>query len=51
MHVKKKKQQKQYKSNGYGRSKVVMIGVAYMGSSWMAPFKFEILNIVTKAWS
>jgi len=25
-----------------------MIGVAYMGS-WMAPFKFEILNIIVKS--
>jgi hypothetical protein len=50
MHVKKKSNKKYKNPNGYGRSKVVMIGVAYMGS-WMAPFKFEILNIVTKAWS
>jgi hypothetical protein len=33
-----------------GRLEVAMIGVAYMGS-WITPFKFEILNIIVKAWS
>jgi hypothetical protein len=35
---------------GYESLKATMFGVANMGS-WMAPFNFEVLNIIAKAWS
>jgi len=33
-----------------GSLKATMFGVANMGS-WMAPFNFEVFNIIAKAWS